>query len=190
MTRNEFLNILEKSLGNMPQADKEDILYDYREHFNAGLAEGKSEEDICIALGDPRTLARQYRADHIVKQADENRTASNIVRALFAAISLGFFNLVIILPVLASLVGVLLGFYAAAIGVTFSGIGVFLATILQNTFPTFISMPNINSGVLIFGSIGLTSLGLLLCIGDAYLTKFFYHITIKYIKANIRIISK
>ena len=190
MNRNEFLNILERSLGNISQSDKIDILYDYKEHFNVGMSDGKSEEEICNSLGDPGMIAKQYRVDHIVKQADENRTAGNILRALFAALSLGFFNLIIILPVFFTLLGVLLGLYGASIGISVGGIFGFIAVILQPIFPGLINYPDFNPGVLIFATVGLASLGLLMDIGCVYVTKFFYNITIKYIKANIKIISR
>lgn len=190
MTRNEFLSILESSLGNINQSDRIDILYDYKEHFNAGMSEGKSEGDICMALGDPKVIAKQYRVDCIVKQADENRTAGNILRAIFAALSLGFFNLIITLPVFASLIAVMISLYAAAVSITVAGVGAFLAIFLQPVLPEYIMIPDINMGVVIFGSIGLTALGLLFCIGCVYVSKFFYQITIKYIKANIKIISR
>lgn len=190
MNRNEFLNLLEHSLGNMSQADKNDVLYDYREHFNAGLRDGKTEEEICSALGDPRAIAKQYRVDYIVKQADQNRTAGNIIRAVFAALSLGFFNLIFIIPIFLGLIGVLIGLYAAAFGIGISGVAIFFATLLQPMLPGWVSIPDINEGVLIFTSFGLAGLGTLFTIGDIYITKFFYIITMKYIKANIRIISK
>lgn len=190
MSRNEFLNILERSLGSMSQMDKNDVLYDYKEHFNAGLNEGKTEEEICSALGDPRALAKQYRVDYIVKQADENHTAGNIVRAIFAALSLGFFNLIFIIPIFAGLIGVLIGLYAASVGIGISGVGLFFATLLQPTFTGWVCIPDINEGILIFTSFGLAGLGTLLTIVNVYITKFFYVITMKYIKANIRIISK
>jgi uncharacterized membrane protein len=190
MNRNEFLNILERSLGNMSHIEKNDVLYDYKEHFIAGLSEGKTEEEICSSLGDPRTIAKQYRVDYIVKQADENRTAGNIVRAVFAALSLGFFNLIFIIPIFTGLIGVLIGLYAAAIGIGVSGVALFLATLLQPAITGWVNIPDINEGVLVFASFGLAGLGTLFTIGDIYITKFFYIITMKYIKANIRIISK
>lgn len=190
MNRNDFLNTLDRSLGNMSAMDKSDILYDYREHFSIGLSEGKTEEEICSELGDPKSIAKQYRVDYIVKQADENKSAGNILRAIFAALSLGFFNLVFMLPVFGGLIGVLAGLWACAIGLTFSGIGVFLGTLLQPVFPQLMSIPSINEGILIFASFGLTAMGLLFVIGDIYVTKFFYIITMKYIKANIKIIVK
>lgn len=190
MNRSEFLNILEHSLGKISQADRDDILYDYREHFDAGLGDGKTEEEICAALGDPRAIAKQYKVGYIVRQADENRTAGNIVRAVFAALSLGFLNLVLILPVFAALVGVLAGLYGASAGIGLSGVALFLATLFQPVYPGLLNVPDINEGILIFASVGLAGLGTLFTIGNIYLTKFFYVITLKYIKANIRIISK
>lgn len=190
MNRNDFLNTLDRSLGNISAEEKNDILYDYREHFNIGLSQGKTEEEICGTLGDPKTIAKQYKVDYIVKQAVENRSAGNILRAVFAALSLGFFNLVVMLPVFACFIAVLVSLYACAIGITFSGIGLFLATVLQPFFPQLVDMPQINEGILIFASCGLIAMGLLFSIGDIYVTKFFYFITIKYIKANIKIIAK
>ena len=40
MTRDQFLSQLRLSLGAMPEADKQDIIYDYEEHFRIGLADG------------------------------------------------------------------------------------------------------------------------------------------------------
>lgn len=190
MNRNDFLNILERSLGSMSQMEKNDVLYDYKEHFNAGLSEGETEEEICSKLGDPVSIAKQYRVDYIVKQADENRTAGNIVRAIFAALSLGFFNLIFIIPIFAGLIGVLAGLYGASIGIGISGVALFFGTLLQPAFTGWISIPDINPGILVFTSFGLAGLGTLFTIGNIYVTKFFYVITMKYIKANIRIISK
>lgn len=190
MSRNEFLNILEYSLGNMSQTDKYDILYDYREHFNAGLSEGKTEEEICAALGNPRAIAKQYRVGYLVNQADRNRTAGNIVRAVFAALSLGFFNLIFIIPIFAGLISVLAALYAASVGIGLSGVALFLATLVRPVFPGWFALPDMNEGILIFTSFGLAGLGTLFTIGNIYITRFFYVITMKYIKANMRIISK
>jgi hypothetical protein len=42
---NEFLDKLSGALGSMSAAQKKEILADYREHFEAGLADGKSERN-------------------------------------------------------------------------------------------------------------------------------------------------
>lgn len=190
MNRSEFINLLDRSLGNIPAADKSDILYDYQEHFSVGMEQGKTEEEIAETLGDPRNIARQYRVDHIVKQAEETKTAGNMVRAIFAALSLGFFNLVFMLPIFFTLLGILIGLYGAALGITLGGAAGILAVVLEPVFPNWISLPDINIGIPLFACAGLLAMGILFFIGNAYITRFFYQITIRYIKANINVIRR
>ncbi len=190
MNRHEFMSKLQSTLGNISVPSKEEILYDYREHFEIGLEQGKTEEEICYGLGDPKAIAKQYRMEYMVRQADTKKSAVNVLRAIFAALSLGFFNLIFMIPVLAVVVSVLAALYSAAAGFVFGGIGVLLAIILAPVLPQWISLPDLNPGILVFGSISLTSLGLLLTIASVVLTKLTYRLTISYIKANMRIISK
>lgn len=189
MNRNEFMSKLQTILGNISPSAKDEIMYDYREHFEIGLEQGKTEEEICIGLGDPKAIARQYRAEYMVKQADTNKSAGNVLRALFAALSLGFFNLIFMLPIMAVCVAVLAALASIAIGFVFGGIGALLATILSPVVP-WISIPDINPAILVFGSISLTTLGLLSGIGTIMLTKLSYRLTISYIKTNMNIIGK
>ena len=58
MMRNEFIKRLKAGLKGMPQDAIDDIVADYEEHFEAGLAEGRSEEEVAAALGNPSRLAR------------------------------------------------------------------------------------------------------------------------------------
>lgn len=189
MNRIEFLDMLSFSLGNMPKNEKDDILYDYDEHFRFGVNNGKTEEEISRSLGDPRIIAKQYNVNYIVRQAENNKSVGNIFRAVLAAVGMGFFNLVFILGPFLGLVGVLIGLFAAAIGVTAGGIGVFLAVILQPLLPSIVTI-GVNAGVAVFLSFGTTALGLLMLIGVCYLAKYFYKITIKYLKWNLDIIKK
>ena len=58
MTKNDFLNTLYQSLLYLPAKERQEILQDYEEHFAAGIEEGKAEEEICRALGDPKEIAQ------------------------------------------------------------------------------------------------------------------------------------
>lgn len=58
MKRAEFLRELEENLKDcIPKEHVEDILYDYAEHFDAGMRDGKSEEEISQELGSPEKIA-------------------------------------------------------------------------------------------------------------------------------------
>lgn len=44
MNKDRFIQTLERGLKKIPQEEREEILEDIREHFEFGLAEGKTEE--------------------------------------------------------------------------------------------------------------------------------------------------
>ena len=190
MNRNEFMSKLQNTLGNISSTAKDEIMYDYREHFDIGTEQGKSEEEICIGLGDPRSIAKQYRAEYMINKANTDKSASSTLRAVFAALSLGFLNLIFMIPVLVAIIGMLAGFYGITAALVFGGIGVFIATLLAPFLPQWISIPDINPIILILCSVSLISSGLLCCIGTVKLTKLAYKLTINYIRSNLKIIRK
>ena len=58
MTKKQYLAKLRKYLRfRLSNSEIDDILADMEECFEAGAAEGKSEEDICLSLGEPRSAA-------------------------------------------------------------------------------------------------------------------------------------
>lgn len=63
MTKTEFLQQLYNLLGVLPADERDDIIADFEEHFSVGTSEGKSEEQICSELGDPKSCAAQYLKD-------------------------------------------------------------------------------------------------------------------------------
>lgn len=189
MNRNEYLTRLKNALGSMPEDTKNEIIYDFAEHFEVGLEQGKTEEEIAESLGDPKSNAKQYMAEYIVQQAHNKSSGINVFRAIFAAISLGFFYLIFMLPIFAVVFSILVSFFAISFSLSLSGICVLLATILKPLLPAWISLSNINPLILIFGSISITSLGLLFGLGTVRLTRWCLKATAGYIKANINIIG-
>jgi len=190
MNRNEFVSQLQNALGDIPSEAKDEIMYDYREHFEIGLEQGKTEEEICAGLGDPRTIGKQYKAEYIVSQADSNRSAVNIIRAVLAALNLGFLNIIFMIPVFTVLTAVLTGFFAISLSLILAGAGIFTATLLSPLMPLLIFLPEINPIILILASISIACLGLLSGMGTIRFAKFLYKLFIICIKTNMRIIDK
>lgn len=188
MTKVEFLRELSRTLDNIPEDEKNDIIFDYEEHFTIGVEAGRTEEEIAKSLGDPRILSKQINLNYMIDKAEKTSTASNVFRAVLASVGLGFFNLVFVLGPFLGFVGVLIGVWVAAIALTFSGVALFLVASFRPVLPYMINLP---AGFLvnIFTSIGLTSLGLLAIIGCYYLTMSFYKLTVKYLKMNLKIIN-
>lgn len=193
MNKNDFLKELSILLNNLPSDEKQEILFDYQEHFSIGLEEGKSEEEIISGLGSPKSIARQYTANFIVNQAEANPSTTNVLRAIFATLVLGFFNLVFVLGPFLGVVGALIGLFGASIGITIAGIAVFSGVAFEPILSSYMYMPvafTSNTPATIFLGIGLASLGLLFTIGNCYLAKWLYILTIRYLKFNLRIIRK
>lgn len=192
MNREEFIGILSYGLNKLPDKEKREILYDYQEHFDFAIEEGKSEDAIAASLGDPHKLAKEYHASYIINKAEETRSTGNIFRAVFATLSLGFFNLIFILGPFLAINGVLLGFFVASIGLLISGVLLFIAILLYPILPSFVSIPIFMAvqpigGILV--AIGVGAMGILMLIGVTYLAIGIYKLTIKYLKLNIRIIT-
>ena len=188
MNKKEFLGRLSELIKDISEEEKKDILFDYEEHFRIGLEKGRKEEEIAASLGDPKVIAKQSRASCILKKAEKTTSVNNIVRAIFAAVGLGFFNLVIVLGPAIGLIGILVALFAASFAITVSGAAVLFGTILGPLFVFDVYIP-LTSTVSIPLGIGLTSLGLLFIIGVSYLAKFFYKLSIGYLKMNLQIIT-
>ena len=60
MTKKEYLDSLSGKLGTMSYSDVTEIIADINAHFEEGIANGKTEEEISKGLGDPRDLAIAY----------------------------------------------------------------------------------------------------------------------------------
>jgi len=188
-TEQDYLGVLRSGLdGKMPKEEIDDILSDYVEHFRIGKAEGRTEEELYHALGAPEDVTREIKATYMVSRAEQTRSCSNIWHAIMATLGLGLFNLVFVLVpfiILAVLVAVVF-----VVGCLFAVLGpvsfiIALLQILGIPFISFWLWPV--AGV--FFAIGITSLGLLLVISDMYLAHFFYHLGIRYLKWNIRVIK-
>jgi uncharacterized membrane protein len=191
MNKNEFLTTLEKSLVNISTDEKKDIMYDYEEHFRMGEKNGKSEEDLVNELGDPWNIAKQYRVTQSIDLAQSQPNTKNVFNAVFAAISLGLFNLIFILGPFIGIVGILIGLFAASVGITVAGGGMLLGTILSPVIPQYVNLPiGIPSAVFAFYGVGTMALGALFFIGLCYLCKYFYIGTIKYLRWNMNVITK
>ena len=57
MNKKEFMDKLKNSLLESGISDMEDILNEYEEHFLFKMADGFSEEEVSLKLGDPKELA-------------------------------------------------------------------------------------------------------------------------------------
>lgn len=182
MNRKGFLNELDMGLGRIPYSEKKEILSDYEEHFNVGLAEGKTEEEIIKKLGDPKKIAKEYSAEFLINRAVEKKSFSNIVSAVFAALGLGIANLIIVFPIWISIIAVVISLFVSSIAIALAGLIVLIASPFVAMFP-LLGLGGFLSGLVIL------CLGILMMIGFFYLSKGIFKITISYLRSNVEMIS-
>lgn len=182
MNRKTFLVELDNLLSPMSSEDRTEILYDYQEHIQAAMETGKSEEEAVASLGSPKLIAKELLADYYLGKAEVHRTPRNVMRAVMATISLGFFNLVVMVGPIVACIGVLIAVFASAVALIIApvasefamliGIGTSDLPFLDTFFPLLAC----------FGA-GLLLLTLALLLG-----KSFGKLLIRYARFNARII--
>lgn len=180
MNKEQFLKSLDKALTKLPTAERNDILRDFEEHFIFGREEGKSDEQIANSLGTPKQIAKELLASYHLEQVQATATTGNIIRAVWAVIGLGFFNLVIVLGPFTALAAILFGGWTISAGFTLSPLLVLVnAIIYPSTFTLFD----------LFTSIALAGLGLLIGIGMFYTSRLFGQGFIRYLNFNVKLVK-
>jgi len=180
MNREQFMSRLDKSLGGLKYDVRHEILRDFEEHFEIGAEQGKSEEEIAQSLGSPHQIAKELTAVHYLERAEATTSAGNIMRAAWAAIGLGFFNLVIVL-----------GPFIAVAAIVFAGwtIGIsFVATPVLAIIGMFIYADDY-AVFQLFASLALSGLGLLILYGMLYVSRWVLKGFVKYLRYNIRLVK-
>lgn len=181
MNKETFIRQIRKEFAGVDPEELDDLLHDYQEHFELGLADGRSEEEIASSLGSPRVLARQYRAECRLQEAKRNTTPGNVLRALLAAMALGLFNIIVMLGPIAAFFGILIALFAVSIALAGTGVALLLAAV-----PFF-------SGALmaaaVSGAFMLGSLGVALFILTLLASRLFGSLLVRYIQKNVDIIK-
>lgn len=188
MTQREFIDGMSRHLKRLTEEEKREILADYQEHFALGKEAGKTEEEIAVKLGDPRSLAKQYRAGTMVRRAEERHSVTNVLNVILAALALGMFNLIFVLPLFLAILGVLVGLLAASAGVALGGATAAILSIVALFVPGW-SVPVLYAGIGFFAGIALAALGVLMGVGCFYVIKYAGIGLVKYVKFNIDVAS-
>lgn len=188
MNREQYLRELVTSMEGMGEQEKKEIAADYEEHFRIGVSSGKSEEEIARALGNPRSIGKSYRIDAML-EGPESPGAASVLRAVFATMSLGFFNIVVVLGPFVAIVAVVASLWAVAASVGLSGVGLVLGAIARPILPAYITTGGFHPAFLGFAGVGLAALGLLSILGMWQLSKWVVRLIGRYVQLNVRIVT-
>jgi uncharacterized membrane protein len=189
MNKDRFMDLLSKSLRGLPQEEIADIVSDFEEHFDIGIKNGRKESELCDALGDPKTLGRQMKAEAYIKRAEDSVSTQNIFSAVFTSIGLSFFNLLFVLPPFIAVFAVVAALFITSVSLSATGITGFIGALFYNLYEPYVVF-DVNPFVGIFAFLGLSSFGLLFFVGNIYLSKGIYKMITRYLRFNLHIIKR
>jgi uncharacterized membrane protein len=185
-TEKEYLNILRDRLtGYLSGEDLDEILEEYAGHFAIGKSRGRTEEELCMALGSPEDVAKEIRAAYLIHKAEQTKSASTIWQATQATTSLhGISRAVLIFPFILGIVVFGLVFIAG-LAMICGGAALLLLAVLQLlglalTLPWHITP---EPGVLV--SLGIFTLGIIIIVADIWLAHFFGRLIIRHLKGKL-----
>lgn len=173
MTKDEFFSELNKHLKGIPLDERQDMLRDFKEHFEMAQKDGKTEKQITKDIGNPKTLAKSIKADFFIDQAKTHFSWNQLQQALVASIGLSIFNFIFILSPFLLVVTIIASLIIAGPIVMISSFALFFQiNFLQAIFNAFV----------FFG------FGLLLLVLGVYLAKNFYRLLLRYLEWNKKLI--
>jgi uncharacterized membrane protein len=121
MNRAHFMAQLRDGLAGLHHTDINDIVADYESHFADGAADGRTQEEVATALGDPVRLARELRAEIGFRRWEENRSAGNFLGVVLALLGLATIDFIILLPFLCFLAALFFGLAVGCLGMVVGG---------------------------------------------------------------------
>lgn len=182
MIRQQYLQQLWELLASVPEPIKRDWMYDYEEHFRIAVENGQTEEEAAAELGDPRQIAKELLLGYRVEQAaDKNGSIASVSRAVLAAVSLGFFNLIFVLGPYIALLAILVAFYTVSLALCLVSLGAIWESI-WGTDLTYLQGSSLAAV--------LMGLGILTGIGTHRLARGVARMTLNYLKFNSRMITR
>lgn len=161
MKRAHFMAQLRDGLAGLHHTDIDDIVADYERHFADGAVDGRSEDEVAAALGDPTRLARELRAEVGFKRWENERSAGNLAGVVLALVGLATLDLVFLIPILLVMGAVLFSLGCACIGVIIGGSVLLISTLVGNYHGMGPAMQGLLGFGLVAGGVGGGALVLL-----------------------------
>ncbi|TVX97154.1 HAAS domain-containing protein [Cohnella terricola] len=172
MNRLEFMDKIKNDLEPLPENERNELLRRCEECFESGLRQGKTEEEIAWELSVPRETPQEiYRGSSSPLPAPPwgpppaAKPVTDTPRFIGVGIMLFFLNVLIAIPVFASLWAALISLWTGAVATLLSPVMAYLEKTLYGDFTTaklFMALGMVGVGMLLAGLAWLLSKWLLL----------------------------
>lgn len=189
MDKKDYLDKLELELRRLNVAKIDEVLADYNEHFELGLAKGKSPQQIAEKLGEPLLIAKAYNAENLISQMQDSATQDKFgyfLKACLRIVVLTPFNFFMLLgPFLVTACMVILG-WVITLSLGLAGAAV---TVSLFSSMTSITLDFWSGGAVVFSTLTVIGVSLLGLFVMAYFTKIIFELFIKYLHWNISFVK-
>jgi uncharacterized membrane protein len=175
MNKQEYIETLRHYLAPLPEDERNELLRDYEAHFIYGQQRGKTEQEIITELGDPTTIARETVGADFLPPPPWAPQRRDTPRLIAVSLLLFFLNIMLAIPIGASIWAVFVSFCAAALACLLAPLSLLLEKLLYDDF--MISK--------LFYAIGTLGVGMLLLAVVRHLGTGLYTLTLKYLRWNV-----
>lgn len=151
MNKTQFLSILKTRLAPLSREERNELLSDVESHFEFGLQNGRTEEEIARELGDPFEIAREALGDRFIDMPIYLEKSPSATGLIFIGIGLFFCGLVMV-PFLIALCAGWIGIAAGAAACILSPLLVLMDYLFNGTFypaKLFLSISMVGVGILL-----------------------------------------
>lgn len=181
MSKQEYLQLLNRYLTRVTKEERQDILDEYETHFISGKEAGESEDDISKELGHPKDIAREMNATAAMDKAENSRSASNVSNAVIAVMGLGILNFFVVSIVIITLLGILFGLGTATFTLLLTPFFLLLKGFIDGfneiiALDVYVTMTGFGVGLIFFTVTYLA-------------VKWSYIIFMKYLRWNINVVK-
>ena len=185
-TEKEYLDTLRDRLtGYLTGEDLDEILEEYAGHFAIGKSRGRTEEELCRALGSPEDVAKEIRAAYLIHKAEQTKSAGTIWRATRATTHIHGLNFVAVLvPFI--LFAIVFGLVFIAGLALICGGAVLLLLALIKLLGLSLTLPwHLSPAPGVLTSLGLFIAGIIVVVLDIWLAHFFGRLTIRHLRNKL-----
>lgn len=152
MNKKQFIAILESRLSVLPLEESREFIEEVETHFDIGIQNGRTEQEIARELGDPFEMAKEALGDRYVDMETPWQSAAKRT-STFGKYAIGtglFFFALVAIPFLAALWSGVVGIALGALVTIFSPVFVVLDYMVNGTFypaKLFLSISMIGIGI-------------------------------------------
>ncbi|TFB18865.1 DUF1700 domain-containing protein [Filobacillus milosensis] len=179
MNKEQYLKELKQLLSPLTKEERDEILYDYREHFDNGMRDGKTELEIINELGLPNEVAENMLEELPDAEQQPKKSNTDYARMIVLAIVLIFVNCIFVLAPVVAIIGAYISLYSVVFTFIFSPFVFLYHSLVNDVGSVIASLFTLGMGI---------SAGVLVFLALLWIGKWIYRIIRMYINFNIKLV--